>query len=75
MSFYGAVASDYVTLRFVHKPDILAAITRLSTCEQHQGCHHFTVVGEGHVLLCGPIGERCLSAGQLRSKAIEEKLE
>lgn len=69
MSFYGAVATDHVALQFDNKDDILAAITQLNTCEKHGGCHHFSVVGEGQILLCGYFGEQCLKSIRLYGKA------
>lgn len=35
-------------------------ITALSTCEEHQGCHHFAVVGEGLVVGMTKTAKLCL---------------
>lgn len=48
----------YVALE--HKSLILAVIMALNTCKEHQGVHHFAVVGEGCVVQMSKTGYQCL---------------
>jgi hypothetical protein len=42
------------------KSDLLSMVTRLMTCEEHDGRHHFAVIQEGRTLALSDIGVQCI---------------
>lgn len=47
--------------QFSTKRTANAAIIRLATCQEHGGCHHFAVIGEGRTIAFSMSARECLA--------------